>query len=274
MQSQSQSIGKLAAALAKAQAKIRGAVKDSQNPFFKSSYADLESVWSACREPLTSNGLAILQTLQTDQYGTKLVTTLAHESGEYVSGAMPLLLKQNDMQSLGAAVTYARRYSLSAIVNNVTGELDDDGETAVGRGASRPAPVVSRSNTNVSPADTIAQKIAAPVAAAQPKAERAADSGALGTVVKMAHPETQQLIASTIDSALSKGTGKLGAPFDLVLAKGPHAGKQIQALSKDEAKSYFAEISGELKAINRSPATLRGPSRDVYYALEQYINLT
>jgi len=57
----SESISELAKALAKAQASIKGAVKDSQNPFFKSSYADLESVWDACRKPLTDNGLSVVQ---------------------------------------------------------------------------------------------------------------------------------------------------------------------------------------------------------------------
>ena len=66
------------------------------------------------------------------------------------------------------------------------------------------------------------------------------------------------------------GTGNLGAPFDLVLQKGPHAGKQIQQLTIEEARSYFTAISEELKAVNRSPATLRGPSRDIYYALQSY----
>lgn len=57
----SEHIDKLAAALAKAQSEMRGAVKDSANPFFKSSYADLESVWDAIRLPLTSNSLSVTQ---------------------------------------------------------------------------------------------------------------------------------------------------------------------------------------------------------------------
>ena len=65
----SQSIAALASALAKAQSEISGAVKDSANPFFKSKYADLESVWSACRKPLTSNGLSVVQTTQPTKQG-------------------------------------------------------------------------------------------------------------------------------------------------------------------------------------------------------------
>ena len=58
---QSESIKELATALAKAQGALKPAVKDSLNPHFKSKYADLASVWEACREPLSSNGIAIVQ---------------------------------------------------------------------------------------------------------------------------------------------------------------------------------------------------------------------
>jgi hypothetical protein len=128
---QSQSIAALAAALAKAQADISGAVKDSANPFFKSKYADLESVWSACRKPLTGNGLSVIQTTQPFRQGLMLVTTLAHSSGEWIRGYMPILAKDNSAQSQGSAVTYARRYALAAIVGIY--QVDDDGEAAQAR---------------------------------------------------------------------------------------------------------------------------------------------
>lgn len=128
---QSQSIAALAAALAKAQAEISGAVKDSANPFFKSKYADLESVWSACRKPLTSNGLSVIQTTQPMKQGLMLVTTLAHSSGEWIRGYMPVLSKDSTAQAQGSAVTYARRYALAALVGVY--QVDDDAEAAQGR---------------------------------------------------------------------------------------------------------------------------------------------
>lgn len=126
-----QSIGKLASALSKAQAEMRGAIKDSTNPHFKNSYADLSSVWDAVREPLTKNGLSVIQTPTLNEYGTVLVTILAHESGESVSSSIPLTVKDgaNYMQALGSAISYARRYSLAAITGCV--QVDDDGEAAV-----------------------------------------------------------------------------------------------------------------------------------------------
>jgi hypothetical protein len=129
---QSQTIGALAAALAKAQASITGAVKDSANPFFKSKYADLESVWSACRKPLTDNGLSVIQTTQPTKHGTMLVTTLAHSSGEWIRGYMPILTKDATAQSQGSGISYARRYALASLVGVY--QTDDDAEAAQGRG--------------------------------------------------------------------------------------------------------------------------------------------
>lgn len=129
---QSSSIAALAAALAKAQAEISGAAKDSANPFFKSKYADLESVWSACRKPLTDNGLSVIQTSQPTKHGLMLVTTLAHSSGEWIRGYMPILVKDATAQSQGSGITYARRYALAAIVGVY--QTDDDAEAAQGRG--------------------------------------------------------------------------------------------------------------------------------------------
>ena len=127
----SETIGALAAALAKAQAAVTGAVKDAANPFFKSKYADLESVWSACRKPLTDNGLAVVQTSRYTPDGLMLVTTLLHSSGEWISGEMPVLVKDNSPQAQGSGLTYARRYALAAIVGIY--QTDDDGEAAQGR---------------------------------------------------------------------------------------------------------------------------------------------
>ena len=136
------STGKLAEALSRAQAVITFAPKDSLNPHFKSHYADLASVWSAIRKPLTDNGLAITQGLETQGGTTVLVTTLLHSSGEAVYSCYPILLPQEKMyspQMLGAAVTYARRYSLAAIVGIAQ---DDDDGNSVSVPAQNSAPVV------------------------------------------------------------------------------------------------------------------------------------
>lgn len=134
----SETIGKLAEALAKAQMQIKGASKDALNPHFRSKYADLESVWDACREALGVNGLSVVQTIHCQDKVYSLRTTLMHLSGEWMAGEMPLLLSKQDMQGLGASITYGRRFSLMAMCGIAPSEdlpeRDDDGETAVGRG--------------------------------------------------------------------------------------------------------------------------------------------
>jgi hypothetical protein len=129
---QSESIAALAAALSKAQADITGALKDSANPFFKSRYADLASCWDACRSQLTANNLAVIQTTEIGETGAVLVTTLAHSSGEWIRGYLPILSKDSGPQGQGSGITYARRYALAAIVG--LAQIDDDAEAAQARG--------------------------------------------------------------------------------------------------------------------------------------------
>lgn len=131
-QMQSESIAALAAALSKAQASITGALKDSSNPFFKSKYADLASCWDACRKQLADNGLCVIQTTTHTDAGVMLVTTLAHSSGEWIRGTLPVLTKDSGPQAQGSGITYARRYALAAIVG--LAQIDDDAEAAQARG--------------------------------------------------------------------------------------------------------------------------------------------
>lgn len=127
---QSETIGALAEALAKAQGKIKGATKDAENPYFKSKYADLASVWDACRDALSSHGLSVIQTTDDAPEGVTVVTTLAHSSGEWIRGRMTLKPVKSDPQGVGSATTYARRYALAAIVG--VAPEDDDGAAASG----------------------------------------------------------------------------------------------------------------------------------------------
>jgi hypothetical protein len=130
--SHSPTIGKLFESLSKAQGKIETALKDKKNPFFKSSYADLSSVWEACRAPLSENGLAIIQTVEGTKQDMFLITWLGHASGEWMKSRLPLMVMKQDPQSLGSSITYARRYALSAMVG-VCPDEDDDGEKAMNR---------------------------------------------------------------------------------------------------------------------------------------------
>ena len=128
---QSESIINLAKALSVVQGKLEYAKKDSANPFFKSKYADLESVWDACRDLLASNGLSVSQfpgTYSELDKSMSLTTILMHSSGEWISQEMSVPVSKVDAQGAGSAITYMRRYALAAVVGVV--QADDDGNAA------------------------------------------------------------------------------------------------------------------------------------------------
>ena len=142
-------ISQLANALSKFQAVIDGAKKTADNPFYKSKYADLGTIWQLIREPLTSNGLSVTQMcggstslgeqVTITEKGDKQITATAplicisvttmlmHNSGEFVSDTITLPIVKNDPQGVGSAITYARRYALAAILG--IHQEDDDANT-------------------------------------------------------------------------------------------------------------------------------------------------
>jgi len=131
----SDSIKELATALAIVQGQLTFAKKDSKNPFFKSNYADLESVWDACRELLSTNGLAIMQFPGEYQDGNMALNTIiTHKSGEWMSQEMSVPVSKPDAQGAGSALTYMRRYALAAVVGVV--QADDDGNSASNKATS------------------------------------------------------------------------------------------------------------------------------------------
>ena len=128
----SESINELAMALCKAQQAMGFAVKDSSNPFFKSKYADLASVWGACSKPLSENKLSVSQLVNglSEKGGIILETVLMHESGQWIKSTIEMIPADLKPQTFGSTLTYARRYALSAIVGVI--QDDDDGNTASG----------------------------------------------------------------------------------------------------------------------------------------------
>jgi hypothetical protein len=137
----SQSICDLAKALTTVQASLAPAKRDSTNPYYGSTYADLSSVWESCREILAKNGLCVIQGNSVGDANTLIVETiLIHESGQWVQSELCLPLSKSDPQGVGSAMTYGRRYGLAAIVG-IVADADDDGNAASAK----------NSNGNVSP---------------------------------------------------------------------------------------------------------------------------
>ncbi len=116
-------------ALIKAQSEMGIALKNADNPHFKSKYADLSSVVDATMQPFTDNGFAVLQPCGNDEKGHFVETVLLHESGDSFKSKVYLVLSKNDMQGYGSCVTYARRYGLLGMAG-IAPEDDDGNVTA------------------------------------------------------------------------------------------------------------------------------------------------
>lgn len=123
----------ICAALAAAQSEMGKAIKASANPAFRSKYADLASVMEACLPALNANGIAVIQPICHDEAGRSVKTVLIHDSGETLECSVPLIVGKNDMQGLGSAITYARRYGLMSMAG--IAPEDDDGNAAVASAA-------------------------------------------------------------------------------------------------------------------------------------------
>jgi len=203
----SESIAALAGALAKAQLQIEPASKNATNPHFRSHYADLASIWDACRGPLNTNGLSIVQFPCDGDVGrTGLCTMLLHSSGEWISEVVTTRSQKDDPQGLGSALTYLRRYALAAVVG-VTATEDDDGNAAstpanarVAAPAPRPyiPPPVSPPAVNApAPSKPVSQPVSQPVS--KPVQTATAGTSAVQAIVEY--------------YKVDQGTGKNGKPY-------------------------------------------------------------
>lgn len=125
--------GRIAKALAAAQAEMANPAFDSQNPHFRSKFASLAAVRNAVVPVLAQHGISMCQDLQTTEKGIACLTILTHESGEQMTfGPLTMPATKPDAQGFGSAATYARRYSLMAVAG-VVGDEDDDANAASGK---------------------------------------------------------------------------------------------------------------------------------------------
>lgn len=152
----SDSISSLALSLKDLQGELKPVPRTATNPFLQSKYADLSSIWETCRPLLQKYGFALSQLPAVKDGQFVLTTVLLHApSGEWLASSLPLTpVKEHDPQALGSALTYARRYALSAMLG-VCSEEDDDAEGAMDR--SRPA----KAKADAIPATTKASPLVA-----------------------------------------------------------------------------------------------------------------
>lgn len=134
------SVTKFSEAFLNAQKLMEAVKKDSSNPYFKSRYADLNAILAVVKPALNAQGIQLYQPTIVKDNKTIVRTLLLHTSGEWLASEMEVIVsKQNDPQAYGSAVTYARRYSLQALV--ALEAEDDDAELGMGRGKGKAASV-------------------------------------------------------------------------------------------------------------------------------------
>jgi hypothetical protein len=141
----------IVAALLKVQTDMKPAVKDAENPHFRSKYADLSAVWDAVRDGLKAAKVLVSQDVTSDEHGVEVTTRFTHESAEWMEfGPLHVPIAKRDAQAVGSAISYGRRYSLSAALGIVA--EDDDGNAASDRSpASQPTNGHVRANGNGKP---------------------------------------------------------------------------------------------------------------------------
>jgi hypothetical protein len=115
------------------------AIKDANNPFFKSKYAPLDEILKSIRPALKENGLTVIQSMDTDGNKVNCTTRILHTSGQWIDSMLALVTDKPTPQGFGSAATYARRYGLCAALSISTPNEDDDGNKAEENGAKQKA---------------------------------------------------------------------------------------------------------------------------------------
>ena len=124
----SESVDKIFPAFIKAQAETGAAKKSSDNPFFKSNYADLAEIIETSKDALIKNDLGIIQSPSANGSAVSVTCRIVHASGQWIEDTITLTATKSDPQAMGTAITYGRRYQLAAMLN--IAQEDDDGNKA------------------------------------------------------------------------------------------------------------------------------------------------
>ena len=138
----SDDVRQLAKAMLQVQKELAPVTKDALNPYTRSKYATLNAIMEVCKPVLLSHGIWLTQITVPSEPGTvALLTKLTHaETGQYQAALTVLPLQKMDSQSAGAALTYSRRYGLSALLGLVTEDDDDAESTKLPPRPTRPMP--------------------------------------------------------------------------------------------------------------------------------------
>ena len=129
-------------ALLRVQKNIGKVVKSSNNPHFRSKYANLDEVLDVAKKVLNEEGLVLSQLSGKDQYGQYVATSIGDQTNRSIESRVYFSGQEDNMQKIGAAITYARRFGLTSLL--ALESEDDDGETTVGRGTAGATTIAGR----------------------------------------------------------------------------------------------------------------------------------
>ena len=228
-----ETIAQLGKALAAAQGELKNAALDKVNAHFGQRYASLGSLTDAVRPVLARHGLALLQLAGTPEPSKiSLSTMLIHSSGEYIRETMTVPLAGN-IQQAGGAITYMRRYTLSAMLG-IVGDEDDDAEATVA--PSRPAKASKAAKAPQSPAPSEGVNAApAGFERVYPRevTEKTSKSGKPFWVCKLDHPQGDMLTANTFSSTVAdRLRASIGKPTDVSLTQKEHNGSVYLSIAE------------------------------------------
>lgn len=215
------------------QKKIGALTKDSNNPFFKSKYADLNQVLQVAKEALLPEGLVIVQGPGISEAGRYIETTILDaDTGQSIGCKVPFSGNEKNMQEIGAATTYGRRFGLVSLL--ALEQEDDDGETAVGRGPTNPrASVPTRANN-----DSTAKRVT--------KVNPPKGTSVGQEVQKSSTRETvNKAITKTAEFLVNHKSYPMDEIYELLRGFGVENKEQ---LTDEQAKTFLAQLEERLEA--------------------------
>ena len=236
---------KIVLALAKVQGAIVPPKKDTDNPFFKSKYADLAGVWESVRDLLAANELAFVQLPTTDAAKVSVTGILYHSSGESIESTITGSARDATPQSIGSCITYLRRYQMSAMLG--IAPEDDDGAAASGT-ADKPAKEKSRAQ----------ERPGFDKAVPYPEhlAQQAAEAAKPAPVSQVDHGDFEDVVTSAV--VASNGKTKDGKEWTLykIETKDHGSFSTFDSVVYDEAR---LAVTMKEPVLVRTEATSKGP---------------
>lgn len=260
----------LLSALSKAQLKFRPVAFDKVNPHFKSKFASLSAIEEMIKVPMAENGLCVSHFVGTNDKGELfLETLLGHVSGQWMASEFRLLLSKQDMQGLGSAVTYAKRYALSALLN-VSSDEDDDGNAAVQKPSSKtstpPSPFPDEWDQRAQPK---------PQSASAKKSEKAAVPGSQGLQTAKSQPSPSSPDAADPIKLSQADQIKLIRLEDQLkgwkFPTGANLGKTLLDIGFQNAKRYHDWVTKEvIEKHGREPEHYQLKALELFKVYQEY----